>query len=137
MLAQLTRQTGAPLVSKADRPMTFDEMRRLRDFPLIDIGAHSVHHASLAHLSAVECHSEVFESRSALERLTGRPVTSFAYPFGETSPDAVAAVTAAGFRDAVTCDMRGLRPREHRLRIPRLATREESGAELIARLGHL
>ena len=134
MLAQLARQTGVPLVSKAGRPMTFEEMARLRAFPLIDIGAHSVHHLSLAQLSADECHREVFESRSALERLTGRPVTSFAYPFGATAPDALAAVTAAGFDDAVTCEIRGLRPREHRLRIPRLATREESGAELIARL---
>ena len=134
MLAQLARQTGVPLISKAGRPMTFEEMARLRAFPLIDIGAHSVHHLSLAQLSADECHREVFESRSALERLLGRPVTSFAYPFGATSPDAVAAVIAAGFQDAVTCEMRGLRPREHRLRIPRLATREESGAELRARL---
>jgi peptidoglycan/xylan/chitin deacetylase (PgdA/CDA1 family) len=137
MLTQLARQTGVPLVSNAGRPMTVDEMRRLRDFPLIDIGAHSVHHGSLAPLSAEECHREVFESRSTLERLTGQPVTSFAYPFGETSPEAMAAVVAAGFEDAVTCEGRGLRAREHRLRIPRVVAREESGAELGTRMSDL
>lgn len=45
-------------------------------FPLIEVGAHGVHHLSLAQLPPEECHREVFESRSSLERLTGRPVAS-------------------------------------------------------------
>jgi glycosyltransferase involved in cell wall biosynthesis len=126
--------TSASLISECDRPMVEKEVRRLRDFPLIEIGAHSVHHLSLPEVTAEECHREVFESGSALERLTGQPVTSFAYPFGAVSPDAVTAVTAAGFEAAVSCEGRGLRAREHRLRIPRLAPREESGADLGARL---
>jgi peptidoglycan/xylan/chitin deacetylase (PgdA/CDA1 family) len=93
-----------------------------------------MHHLSLPQLSAEDLHRDVFESRSALERVVGRPVTSFAYPFGDVSPDAVGAVMAAGFHDAVSCEARGLRAHEPRLRIPRLPTREESGAELVARI---
>ena len=76
----------------------------------------------------------MFERRSALERLIRRPVVSFAYPFGDVSQDAVDEVAAAGFQLAVTCDARGVRSQEHPLRIPRVAARNESGAELAARL---
>ena len=114
--------------------MVADEIRRLSHFPQIEIGAHGVHHLSLAHVSAEDCHREASESRSGLERLIARPVISFAYPFGDVSPEGVAAVTAAGFTVAVTCDARGVRAHEHSLRIPRVPARNESGAELIARL---
>jgi peptidoglycan/xylan/chitin deacetylase (PgdA/CDA1 family) len=134
LLLRLAHEMSVPLTSDDARPMLDDEVPRLRAFPLIEIGAHTVHHPSLPDLSPEECHREVFESRTALERLTGRPVTSFAYPFGAMSPDTVAMVMAAGFEVAVACDDRGLRTREHHLRIPRLATREETGAELLARL---
>ena len=134
MLLQLAQKSSVPLASDDAGPMLEDEVRRLRDFPLIEIGAHTVHHPSLPALSPEDCHREVSESRSALERLTGQRVTSFAYPFGAMSPEAVATVTAAGFEVAVTLGNRTLRVREHHLRIPRLATREESGADLLARL---
>lgn len=39
--------------------------------------------------------------------------------------------------DAVTCEGRGLRAREHRHRIARVVAREESGAELGTRMSDL
>ena len=50
------------------------------------------------------------------------------------SPAAVRTVEAAGFAAAVTCEERPLRQREHPLRVPRVATCEESGASLGSRL---
>jgi peptidoglycan/xylan/chitin deacetylase (PgdA/CDA1 family) len=103
------------------RPMIASEIARLaREFPLIEIGAHGLHHLSLPMLSPEDCFREVSESRSALERVIGRPVISFAYPFGDVSPQAMTAVMAAGFQQAVTCEARGVRAREHPLRLPRL-----------------
>ena len=134
MLLQLAQKSSVPLTSDDAGPMLEDEVRRLREFPLIEIGAHTVHHPSLPALSPEDCHREVSESRSALERLTGQRVTSFAYPFGAMSSEAVDAVAAAGFEIAVTLGNRALRAREHHLRIPRLAIREESGADFAARL---
>jgi peptidoglycan/xylan/chitin deacetylase (PgdA/CDA1 family) len=134
LLLQLAQQTSVSLMSEAHRPMVAEEARRLQAFPLIEVGAHGMHHLSLPQLSAEDCHRDVFESRSALERVVGCPVTSFAYPFGDVSPQAVEVVMAAGFHDAVSCEARGLRAHEHRLRIPRLPTREESGAELAVRI---
>ena len=134
LLAQLAQQIPVSLESDVHRPMVPDEVRRLREFPLIEIGAHGLHHRSLPHLSPESRHRDVFESRSALERLTAGPVTSFAYPFGDVTPDAVETVMSAGFQVAVSCETRGLRAREHPLRIPRLMAREESGGELTERL---
>jgi peptidoglycan/xylan/chitin deacetylase (PgdA/CDA1 family)/glycosyltransferase involved in cell wall biosynthesis len=134
MLRELARQLAAPPLVDGPSPMIAPEVLRLRDLPQVEIGAHGAHHLSLPHVAAETCHGEVFESRSALERLVGRPVTSFAYPFGDVSPGAVSAVMAAGFRIGVACEDRAVRPRAHPLRLPRLPTRNESGAELEARL---
>jgi peptidoglycan/xylan/chitin deacetylase (PgdA/CDA1 family) len=117
--------------------MTAVEVQRLREYPLIEIGAHGVHHLSISQVSAEECHREVFESRSTLERVTGQPVTSFAYPFADLSSEAVSAVEAAGFHCAVSRELRGLRAREHPFRLPRIGTCEESGDQLVARLARI
>jgi len=88
-------------------------------------------------LSAVpigELEGEVAGSRTSLERLVGRPVTAFAYPYGDTAPAAVTAVQDAGFTVAVCCEQRPLRPWDDRLCLPRLGTRDEDGAALHARL---
>jgi peptidoglycan/xylan/chitin deacetylase (PgdA/CDA1 family) len=119
------------------RPLLLDEVRRLARHPLVDIGAHTVHHLSLSLAAADDLHRDVFEGRSALERAIGRAVPHFAYPYGDLSPAAVQTVQAAGFSGAVTCEARVLRRREHPLRVPRLATFEEGGAALGARLAAL
>jgi peptidoglycan/xylan/chitin deacetylase (PgdA/CDA1 family) len=134
LLTRLAADASIPLTSARQRALRPDEVRRLLDFPLIGIGAHGVHHLSLPLLSPEDCYREIFESRSALERLTGTEVTSFAYPYGDVSPEAIEFVAAAGFSVAVSCDERAVRAREHRLRLPRLAAREESGDALHARL---
>src|SRR5205823_8315892 len=58
------------------RAMTVDELRRLARSPLVTIGAHTVHHPSLA----VECitrqREEIEDSRHQLEAWTGRAIRS-------------------------------------------------------------
>jgi peptidoglycan/xylan/chitin deacetylase (PgdA/CDA1 family) len=68
-----------------------------------EIGAHSVNHPDLSQLDFEGCLHEMTESRSALERVVGAPVRTFAYPFCRYGPAAVAAARAAGFAAAVTC----------------------------------
>jgi peptidoglycan/xylan/chitin deacetylase (PgdA/CDA1 family) len=91
----LAQATGA-------RMMTVEELRDLvaADF---EIGAHTVTHPDLSTLSYDECLHEAYESRMELERLLGISVRTFAYPFCEYGPHAVAAVRDAGFEAAVTC----------------------------------
>lgn len=73
----------------------------------IEIGAHSITHPDLSQLDYEACLREISESRQTLERLIGVPVRTFAYPFCRYGPSALAAVRAAGFSAAVTCQGRG------------------------------
>ena len=104
----------------AARPVVADELRALAALPGVEIGAHSVHHLDLAAVSRTELFQEVFECRTTLERVIGRAVDLFAYPFGSVSPLAVEMTAAAGYLCAVTCEPRPLRPYERAHRLPRL-----------------
>jgi peptidoglycan/xylan/chitin deacetylase (PgdA/CDA1 family) len=129
VMRELARATGVRRAATgADRPMTADEMRVAAAAPGISIGAHGVHHVSLAELPHDDRHREIFDSRAELERIVERPVTSFAYPYGDLSADAVDTVRAAGFRLAVGCDARALRSRDPLFRLPRLAPPAVGGA---------
>jgi peptidoglycan/xylan/chitin deacetylase (PgdA/CDA1 family) len=134
LVDQLAALVPAGRFDPMARPLLLDEVRRAARHPLVDVGAHTVHHLSLSTASPDDLFRDVFESRSALERAIGVPVRHFAYPYGDLSPAAVRTVEAAGFDAAVTCEERLLRRREHPLRVPRLATCEESGASLGSRL---
>jgi peptidoglycan/xylan/chitin deacetylase (PgdA/CDA1 family) len=119
------------------RPLLTEEVRGLAHHPLIDIGAHTVHHLPLATAAPDDVLREVVDSRATLERVVGKPVRHFAYPHGAWSPAVVHTVEGAGFEVAVTCEARPLRPCEHPLSVPRVATCDESGASLSTRLAAL
>jgi peptidoglycan/xylan/chitin deacetylase (PgdA/CDA1 family) len=86
----------------AARMMTEAELQELVTAG-IEIGAHSVTHPDLSRLDFESCLSEMTESRRTLERVTGQPVRTFAYPYCRYGAEALAAVRAAGFSAAVTC----------------------------------
>jgi len=62
----------------------------------------SADHADLARSAPGSVHFEVAASKQALEQLLGHPVLSFCYPSGRFNGGVVAAVQAAGYRDATT-----------------------------------
>jgi peptidoglycan/xylan/chitin deacetylase (PgdA/CDA1 family) len=97
-----------PWMSKRSgaRMMTEDELRELAAAG-VELGAHTVTHPDLSTLPHGACLREMTESRDALERLTGAPVRSFAYPFCRYGDAALAAAADAGFLAAVTCEGRG------------------------------
>jgi len=66
----------------------------------IEIGSHGATHRTLTRLSDADLHREVAGSKDTLERLTGAPVTSFCYPYGDFDDRVVEAVRAAGYRAA-------------------------------------
>jgi peptidoglycan/xylan/chitin deacetylase (PgdA/CDA1 family) len=70
----------------------------------VDFGAHTVTHPSFASTTTDECEREAVESKRAIEARTGKPVISFAYPFGDFNRDQMAIMKdrlrTAGFRCA-------------------------------------
>jgi len=77
--------------------MTADEVIQLATGNLVDIGAHSVTHPVLATLPLPAQQSEIQRSKSCLQELLDRPVTSFSYPNGSLSENTVSIVRESGF----------------------------------------
>jgi peptidoglycan/xylan/chitin deacetylase (PgdA/CDA1 family) len=86
--------TGAPLMDE----------RQIREWLAAGhtIGSHSMTHARLPNLSAAAMREEIRASRRRLEDLFGRPVETFAYPWGDWDERVAGEVQAAGYRAAFT-----------------------------------
>lgn len=104
----------------------------------IEVGAHTVNHPILAKQSAAEAAREIAESKSSLESICGRAVTTFAYPNGRPGTDYracdVAAVRDAGFESAVTTSWGSARHDNDPLQLPRIGPWDQSGWRLSLRI---
>jgi peptidoglycan/xylan/chitin deacetylase (PgdA/CDA1 family) len=107
-----------------------DELNSLPAEGLIDIGAHTVNHPALSKL-APECQKrEILESKSALEKILGRPVETFAYPFGERNDytrQTMSIVKDAGFSCACSNFAGQVTLWSDPYQLPRLVVRDWDG----------
>jgi len=88
--------------SKApERVMT---ARQLLDLPsdLISVGSHTATHPYLPELDDLAARQELSESKSALEQLLGREITSFSFPFGGFTDRLIELASEAGYRTLFT-----------------------------------
>lgn len=99
----LYRDNGA--TEAASRMLTHHDIIRLSRSG-VAIGAHTVDHPILKSLAPAEQRRQIESSKHTLENLTGRAVSSFAYPNGKPGTDydevAVQMVAEAGFTEAVS-----------------------------------
>ena len=107
LLDELAEWAGVGRTVRSDyRTMTAAELAELTSDGLIDIGAHTVKHATLSKLSPEKQRLEIVAGRDRLVECLNRPVEVFAYPYGEEedfTEDTVEIVRAAGF--SVACTM--------------------------------
>lgn len=64
---------------------------------LVTIGSHSQTHAHLTSVDYDTAKKEIFESRKDLEILMGRPITLFAFPYGEYNEQILSLAHDAGY----------------------------------------
>jgi peptidoglycan/xylan/chitin deacetylase (PgdA/CDA1 family) len=105
---------------------TWERVRKAAAHPLVRIGAHTLSHPPLRALSDDDARHEIFESRRRIEAQIGRPVSHFAYPFGDrdsAGPRDFALAHEAGFLTAVTTRRGPLFPAhaEHLHALPRVS----------------
>ena len=62
-----------------------------------EVGGHGVNHLKLGRASAHDLSEEIYGAKAYIEDLTGRSVTSFAYPYGSYNPAAANLLGEAGF----------------------------------------
>ncbi|HSG65482.1 MAG TPA: polysaccharide deacetylase family protein [Gammaproteobacteria bacterium] len=101
---------------------------------LIEIGSHSKSHPSLPDLSPALQLQELTHSKAALEAVAGRPVRSFAYPYGDYGRDTPGLVREAGYTSACTTVSGQVRPNSDPFLLPRIAVLDWSGDEFERRL---
>jgi peptidoglycan/xylan/chitin deacetylase (PgdA/CDA1 family) len=63
--------------------MTWDEIRSLSHDPLCTFGAHTLNHYAVARLPVDAARRQISESAKRLVDELGKPVTTFAYPYGD------------------------------------------------------
>jgi peptidoglycan/xylan/chitin deacetylase (PgdA/CDA1 family) len=87
--------------------ISWDQIIKLSQDPLVTIGAHTCSHPPLAGLPEEEARDEIFRSRDILQGKTGLRIDHFSYPYGSrldvTNREARLAASL-GFRSAVTTE---------------------------------
>jgi peptidoglycan/xylan/chitin deacetylase (PgdA/CDA1 family) len=124
-----TRSPGIPDLELA----SWDEIRQLAEGGF-EIGAHSVSHPNLCRLSSEEVRREIMESKQEIERQLDRPVTLFAYPYGELSAAVKEVVGDLSFAGAVTVDDGRTLPGDDPISLKRINVTGISGVEDSTRL---
>jgi peptidoglycan/xylan/chitin deacetylase (PgdA/CDA1 family) len=99
---------------------------------LVEIGAHTVHHAWLKGMQQKELVYEVTQSQKTLEDLIGKPVVSFAYPYGVFDVPAIQAIAASGFTSAVSTIPGADQYQSHRFFLYRLRPGGKTGESLLS-----
>jgi peptidoglycan/xylan/chitin deacetylase (PgdA/CDA1 family) len=131
----LLHRLGATEPPADDCTMTVEQLRVMGQLPMVEIGAHTRTHVQLGGQSKELQRSEVIGSITDLSGVLGRPITSFAYPFG--SPEAVGDVAPRLAREAgcvLACStLHGaVRRSSDTYQLPRLNVRDWNAAELAA-----
>ena len=85
----------------------------------VTLGGHTRHHPRLSQVDPARLEDEIGSCGVRIREMTGRPAAAFAYPYGDSTPAAVA-VTARHFSMACTTELRALANQEPMHLLPRL-----------------
>ena len=89
-------------LSDYNRPMTLEELKKIKEHPLIELGAHSTAHERLTNLSDKEIENEIGRSKEFLEGITGHEIKHMSYPFGFFNDNIIHIAEKMGFETSVT-----------------------------------
>ena len=84
--------------------LSSEQLKELSDYG-IDIESHTFTHPHLNELTYEQQLEELVKSKEKIEGITGKPVLSVAYPFGDIDENSAKAAKAAGYSLAFTTDL--------------------------------
>lgn len=87
-----------------DKPfplMNSEQIKAMAESGFIEIGGHTLTHPFLSKLSYPEQKREIEQNKCELESITGKPLTSFAYPYGDLDDNSKVIARELGFEFAV------------------------------------
>lgn len=117
--------------------MSKDQLKAVIQSGLVEIGAHTVHHVSLAKKLFPVVEYEVLHSKEALQNTYHLSVVSFAYPNGSFDQQAADVVKSAGFRTAVSTIPGIVQSQHNRFFLYRLRPGGRTGQELLHYLSQM
>lgn len=82
--------------------MMENQVEEIAKSPLVEIGAHTMHHVWLKGLDAKTAKYEITESKKELEKRLHITIQAFAYPYGAFDTQTIQTVKDAGFTTAVS-----------------------------------
>ena len=137
LLDQLAAWAGADRRPReSHRGLEHDELRELAASGLIEIGAHSVSHSSLAGMPIERQRHEIETSGAELVRLAATAVSGFSYPFGKAehfTAETMAAVRSAGYSYAASSLPGAVSPDDDPFALPRVTVPGDRSAEMLSR----
>jgi peptidoglycan/xylan/chitin deacetylase (PgdA/CDA1 family) len=125
---------GASSVRPANRSLTPSELIQLVNGELVEAGAHTVTHPLLSALSVDLQRAEIGRSKTKLEEITGSPIETFSYPYGDYDSSSVEIVKELGFHCACSTIVDGIWFKVHPFLLPRLDVKDWDGEEFSRRL---
>jgi peptidoglycan/xylan/chitin deacetylase (PgdA/CDA1 family) len=138
LLTGLREWAGVDRMGRTDyRSLSIEELGSLAQDGLVEIGAHTMTHPILSRLSRIEQLAEIAESKRLLEKLAGRPVVSFSYPFGyqeSYSLETVQLVKETGFACACSNFPGKIQPGTDPYQLPRFLVRDWKSDEFSCKL---
>jgi peptidoglycan/xylan/chitin deacetylase (PgdA/CDA1 family) len=84
--------------------MTSEQIRALSASPYASIGAHGYYHNDLSQISINDVCIEMVQTKKYLERVTGKEVNSFAFPYGSYNREVVQKAREAGYDQLLAMD---------------------------------
>ncbi|EMR01078.1 polysaccharide deacetylase family protein [Cesiribacter andamanensis] len=128
LLKELRAWVGSPDEARPEYCcMSEAELQAMARSPLFSIGGHTMTHPALAlHPQELQL-LEVQQGKEALEALTGKPLSLFAYPSGSFSDATIKAVQQAGYTAAFTTDARPVLQQDQPYRLGRFQVKDVDG----------
>lgn len=103
-----------------------------------EIGSHTVSHPNLTSLDDTRLQQELMESRTALERLTGKRIIAISYPSGEYDERVLRYANFVGYKFGVTVENGLVGSKNELLKLPRVRVGgNESANDLLAEIENL
>jgi peptidoglycan/xylan/chitin deacetylase (PgdA/CDA1 family) len=128
VLDALAAWAGDPVsVRRTHRALSEQEVGRLANSDLIDIGSHTVSHPVLPSQPVERQRHEIVRSKLDLERLCGRSIRSFSYPHGQHDGSTERLVEGSGFACACSVLDAAVHGRTDAFRLPRAAIGDWDG----------
>ena len=79
------------------KQMSIEQIKQLSASKWVTIGSHGYYHNDLAHISAPELEKDLRGSKEYLENITGKEISSLAFPYGSYSDKVLLEAKKAGY----------------------------------------